>query len=70
MSDIFLSDKIKYEKERAVGLNGDTWTAIQRIEVDVAEFIRRLKEELQEQLCLDCSTYVDDRLDKLAGEFK
>ena len=42
-SDTPLSDKIKYEKERAVGLNGDIWTAIQRIEVDVAEAVRKLK---------------------------
>ena len=33
-----------------------------------AEFIRLLKEELQEQLCLDCATFVDDRLNKLAGK--
>ena len=75
MSDIPLSDKIKYEKERAVGLNGDTWTAIQRIEVDVTEAVGKLK--AKEIIHKYGSTDIVktgkiniEEIDKIFGEFK
>ena len=35
-----LFDKINYEKKRMVGINTEAWSAIQRVEEDVKEFIR------------------------------
>jgi len=41
-----LSEKIKYEKERVVGINIEAWCVAQRIEQDVKEFIKMLKSQL------------------------
>ena len=74
-SDISLSDKIKYEKERVVELNGDTWAVIQRIEKDFAEAVRKLKEDFKKihvfnakGTCIDSA--IQSRINYRFGEFK
>ena len=60
-----LSDKIQYEMNKYVGGNTETWSAIQRVSVDVKEFIRLIKEELF--LCISKSSLINS-IDKLAGD--
>jgi len=70
-----LSSKIEIEKKRYLSkelYSAETWTAIKRIEQDVREFIKLLKEDTgckpinsrEEQII----ALFKERIDKLAGE--
>ena len=63
--------KIKLEKERYVGRNSEVWSAIQRVEVDVKEFIKKLKSQASWNMSgiigQSITAELHDIIDKLAG---
>ena len=65
-----LSDKIQYEMNKYVGGNTETWSAIQRVSVDVKEFIKKLKELLINGNYYGDRSFTDlfENIDKLAGD--
>jgi len=65
-----LSDKIQYEMDKYVGGNTETWSAIQRVSVDVKEFIKKLKELLINGNYYGDRSFTDlfENIDKLAGD--
>ncbi len=76
MGDNFtLSDAFKKEKERAVGYT-EIWSVVQRLEVDVREFIQKLKISLRDKYsdkkCLYETAIITgkvfEEIDNLAGE--
>ena len=63
-----LDDKIKLEKERYVGRNSEVWSAIQRVEVDVKEFIKRCEKRINKTYCKDCGNNPMKIINEEAGE--
>ncbi len=61
-----LSNAFKKEKERAVGYT-EIWSVVQRLEVDVREFIKKLKEEFDIIFQIE---YQNDYQKQFIKEFK